>query len=302
MKKLVWICVAAAIAAAGAWGYGALIRRENDSAKRIQLLAVAEEQSVTLSFSRNGRLVTRVPEEGETVRAKEVVARIEEPGLSQDASDYERQMAQVRAREMSRREEVARLKAQLAEIASEERRLTRLVREGIAPAADLETLRHRRDANAAAVRGREAERGLLEAEEESLRVRLAKVRRFEKEGALVASATGRVLTRHRREGEWVEPGQPVVTIQIEAPYLRVEVPEEHLSAFEVGKRVAIWPQARPAAHFRARILSIKPRSEFASRKNWGIQGRDLLTFSVRLAPEGIQAISGQTFVVEAGGP
>jgi hypothetical protein len=51
---------------------------------------------------------------------------------------------------------------------------------------------------------------------------------------------------------------------------------------------------------RARIISIRPRSEFATRRNWGLQSRDLRTFSVRLAPEGPAVVSGQTFVVEAG--
>ena len=40
--------------------------------------------------------------------------------------------------------------------------------------------------------------------------------------------------------------------------------------------------------------------EFATRKNWGLQSRDLKTFSVRLAPNNAGIISGQTFVVEAG--
>jgi len=132
-------------------------------------------------------------------------------------------------------------------------------------------------------------------------VRLEKVRHFEKEGVLSSPQAGTVLTRHRRLGEWVEPGQPIVTLQIEAPFLRVEVPEERLSAFAVGKNVTVWPQARPDARFQAKIVSIKPRSEFATRKNWGIQSRDLQTFSVRLQPlNNGTVVSGQTFVVETG--
>jgi HlyD family secretion protein len=110
-----------------------------------------------------------------------------------------------------------------------------------------------------------------------------------------------VLTRHHRQGEWVAAGEPIVTIQLAAPYLRVEVPEERLSAFSVGKSVEVWPQARPDARVRARVVSIRPRSEFATRRNWGLQSRDLRTFSVRLAAEGLPIVSGQTFVVEAGG-
>jgi len=300
MKKAMWVGVAVAIAVAGTWGYGALARREDDTGRAVRLLAIAEEQSLALSFSRSGRLVSPVPDEGEAVAAGQTVAKIEEPGLAEDASDFDRQMAQTRAREKSRQEEVARLRADLAQIASEEKRISRLVREGIAPAADLETLQHRRDGVNAAIRAREAEKGQLTAEEESLHARLGKVRHFEKEGALVAPSGGIVLTRHHRMGEWVGAGEPIVTLQLEAPRLRVEVPEERLSAFTLGKTVEIWPQARPDARARAKVVSIRPRSEFATRRNWGIRERDLRTFSVRLAPEGLPVVSGQTFVVEAG--
>ncbi|HSD72418.1 MAG TPA: efflux RND transporter periplasmic adaptor subunit [Thermoanaerobaculia bacterium] len=300
MKKAVWVGVAIAIAVAGTWGYGALARREDDSGRPVRLLAIAEEQSLALSFSRSGRLVSPVPDEGETVKKGDIVTRIEEPGLAEDASDFERQMAETRAREKTRQEDVARLQAQLAEATSEERRISRLVKEGIAPSAELETVRHRRDGISAEIRGREAEKGRIDAEEEALQVRLDKVRRFEKEGALVAPASGTVLTRHHRQGEWVTSGDPIVTIQLAAPYLRVEVPEEKLAVFAVGKTVQVWPQARPDSRTRARIVSIRPRSEFATRRNWGLQNRDLRTFSVRLATENLPVVSGQTFIVEAG--
>jgi HlyD family secretion protein len=300
MKKGIWVAVAVAVAVAGAWGYGALMRQENDDGRRVQLLAIAEEQHLDLSFSRSGRLVTRVPEEGEVVKAGSVVARIEEAGLSEDASDLERQRDQVSSQERTRREQVAQLQAQLSQNASEEKRMARLASEGVAPAADLETLQHKREELAAGIRAREAEKGSFDAQERSLASRLDKVHRFESEGILTALVGGTVLTRYHRQGEFVAAGDPVVTLQVEAPYLRVEVPEERLSAFSVGASVTVWPQARPDARFAARIVTIKPRAEFATRKNWGLQSRDLKTFSVRLAPQNAGIVSGQTFVVEAG--
>ena len=82
MRKAWWVAVAIVIAAAGAWVYGALMREENDTARPVRLLAIAEEQSLDLSFSRSGRLITAVPDEGEPIAAGSVVARIEEPGLA----------------------------------------------------------------------------------------------------------------------------------------------------------------------------------------------------------------------------
>jgi HlyD family secretion protein len=300
MKKALWVGVAIVIAAAGAWLYGALAREEDDTTRPVRLLAIAEVQTLDLSFSRSGRLVTGVPEEGEMIAAGAVVARIEQPGLSQDAADLERQRAQVRARDQARLEDIQKLRADLAQVEADERRLSRLVKEGIAASADLESLQHRRQGAQAGIRSREKEKQQLEAEDAALAARLDKVGRFEKEGTLVTAVSGRVLTRHHREGEFVEAGNPVVTLEVSSPYLRVEVPEERLSVFRQGKRVRVWPQARPEAPFFARIVSVKPRSEFATRKNWGLQSRDLKTFSVRLAPEGQGVVSGQTFVVEAG--
>jgi len=301
VKKALWVVLAVGIALAGAWGYGELVRRENDSGEPVRLLAIAEEQSLALSFSRKGRLTTRIPDEGEAVTAGEEVARLEEPGLSEDATDLERQISQVQARDRTRLEDIGKLRAQFASVAADERRIGRLVTEGVSPTANLEALQHQREALAAEIRGREAEKGQLDAEEQSLRVRLEKIRVFEKEGILHSLAAGTVLTRHRRQGEWVEPGQPVITLQIDKQYLRAEVPEERLSSFIVGQLVTVWPQARPNARFQARIASIKPRSEYATRKNWGIQSRDLQTFSVRLQPLDASVVAGQTFVVEAGG-
>jgi HlyD family secretion protein len=300
MKRVAWVGVAIAIAVAGAWGYGALVRQENDSGVRVRLLAIAEDQTVDLSFSRAGRIVTRVPDEGESIVAGDLVARIEEPGLAEDAADFERQRAELTAKELTRRQNVEKAKAELAQISSDEKRIARLVGEGVAPAADLETLRHRRDATEAGIRALETERDQLQAQDKTLAVRADKVKHFEKEGTLLSPAAGVVLTRQHRQGEWVEAGQAIVTMQTGTPFLRVEVPEERLSTFAVGSNVSVWPQARPQDRFPARVVSVKPRSEFATRRNWGLQSRDLKTFSVRLTPQGAAVIAGQTFVVEAG--
>jgi hypothetical protein len=113
-------------------------RVDHRIAGELRLLAIAEEQSLTVSFSRRGRLTTRIPEEGETLAAGQEVARIEEPGLSEDASDIERQISQVKARDLTRLEEIEKLRAQFAAVASDERRIGRLVKEGGAEGVKLE--------------------------------------------------------------------------------------------------------------------------------------------------------------------
>src|SRR4029079_894169 len=159
VKKALWEVLAVGIALAGAWGYGELVRRENDQGQPVRLLAIAEEQSLALSFSRRGRLTTRVPEEGEAIASGAEVARIEEPVLSEDATDIERQISQVQARDTMRLQEIEKLRAQFASVAADERRIGSLVQGAVSPAANLETLQHQREAIAADIRAREAEKG-----------------------------------------------------------------------------------------------------------------------------------------------
>ena len=168
MKRVAWVGVAIAIAVAGAWGYGALVRQENDSGARVRLLAIAEDQTLDLSFSRAGRIVTRVPDEGESVASGDIVARVEQPGLAEDGADYQRQRAELKARELTRRQNVRKPRRSSRRSRARRSGSRRLVREGIAPAADLELLRHRRDATEAGIRALETEKNQLEAQDNTL--------------------------------------------------------------------------------------------------------------------------------------
>jgi hypothetical protein len=40
VKRVLWIFLAVGIALAGAWGYGELVRRENDTGQPLRLLAI----------------------------------------------------------------------------------------------------------------------------------------------------------------------------------------------------------------------------------------------------------------------
>jgi biotin carboxyl carrier protein len=248
-------------------GYGALMRQENDDGRRVQLLAIAEEQHLDLLLPQRASADARAGGR-EAVKAGSLVARIEE-ALSEDASDLERQREQISAQEKSRKEQVLQLQAQQAQNASEEKRMGRLASEGVAPAADLETLQHKREELAAGIRAREAEKGNFEAQERSLASRLDKVHRFEKEGTLISPVGGMVLTRYHREGEFVAAGDPIVTLQVEAPWLRVEVPEERLSAFVVGGSVTVWPQARLGRPLAARVAHDQAAGRVRHEKELG---------------------------------
>ena len=213
------------------------------------------------------------------------VAQIEEPGLAEDASDIERQISQVHARDRTRLQEIEKLRAQFA-VGRLRRAAHGAARQGGRLARGRASRRSSTSARPSRPRSARARprRGSSTAEEQAL-TRPARQDPGLREGrrARISPTTGIGPHAASSRGRMGRAGRTVVTLQIEAPYLRVEVPEERLSAFAVGKTVTVWPQARPDARFQAKIVSIKPRSEFATRRNWGLQSRDLQTFSVRLA-------------------
>jgi HlyD family secretion protein len=300
MRKLSTALLLVVVVTGGSYAYRSARDREDDTGAAVLLLATVEEEPLVLSFARAGRITKPVPEEGSHVQAGATVAVIEEVGLAEDIAGLTHQIEEVQAKETVRAHEAKRLRALLAQAEGDEARSTDLASQGIAHAAEAETRRHEREAVSQQFAAVEAARAELAARASSLTAQRQKLRRFQDEAVLKSPISARVLTRHKRAGEWTAVGEPVVTLESSAPYLRVEVPEERLRGFALGASVLAWPQTRPGQRQRARVVSVRPRAEYATRKDWGIARRDLKTLSVRLRVLEGSATAGETWCVEAG--
>ncbi len=183
-----------------------------DIEDRKAVLATVQTVDLTSARARIGGTITELlVDEGTTVKAGEVVARIKDEKLNL-------QMQAVQARTASLQAE-----RKLAEIALN--RAQRLRKSGAGSQAKLDEARTNLDVVVKNLKAMESERGL--------------VLQRQKEGAVLAPTNGRVINVKVVTGMVILPGEPVATIADETYILRLEVPERHARFIDKGDSVQV---------------------------------------------------------------
>ncbi len=161
-----------------------------------------------------GQVETVLVDEGLTVDAGDVIAQL-------DARRLRAQLAEAQAGVLRTQSELAERKAELAFAEFEHRRIGNLHESQVA--SEREWVEAERLIGVARARRDAAERSVAEGERE---VQLLSIRLDDM--TVRAPYDARVVTRHVDPGEWIEPGEPIVTLvstgTIEA---RLEVPERY---------------------------------------------------------------------------
>lgn len=90
--------------------------------------------------------------------------------------------------------------------------------------------------------------------------------------AVRAPFAGRLGIRQVDIGEYVQPGDPIVTLQaLDTLLIDFMLPQRHLGNLEVGQPLVIHTDAWPDTPFEGRITAISPKVDPATR-NFAIQG------------------------------
>jgi len=98
---------------------------------------------------------------------------------------------------------------------------------------------------------------------------------------VVAPERGQVADRVHQPGEIVMPGAPVVTVaQLDTVKVLAAVDETRVGAVRVGDPVRVRVYTFDDRWFDGWVTDIQPAGDFATRKDWGAQRRDIRTFTV----------------------
>ena len=82
-------------------------------------------------------------------------------------------------------------------------------------------------------------------------------------------------------GEVVAVGVPVVTLsQLDTVKVLAPVDETRVGAVRAGDKVRVRVYTFDRRQFEGVVTDIEPAGEFATRKDWGAQRRDIRTFTV----------------------
>ena len=226
----------------------------------IKVSGTIEAVTTELSFKTAGRVRERLVDEGESVAAGQIVARLENSEARQELAIREAELAVAQAtvaelRAGSRSEEIAQAEASVARFKAEMQRTSdefvrseQLFKREVISRRDLEQAVAARDSSAAALREsserlRQANNGARSETRQQAAARLqsavalADIARIRlDETTLTAPSEGIVLSKNVEAGEYVAPGTAVVTIgRTKTVWIRGYVPEYELPRMKLGQ-------------------------------------------------------------------
>ncbi|HEV2104828.1 MAG TPA: HlyD family efflux transporter periplasmic adaptor subunit, partial [Candidatus Eisenbacteria bacterium] len=271
-----------------------------------------EMDEVDVASQVGGRLVRLVANEGDTVRAGDTLAVLEQQDVTAAlaAQMAQAQRATAQARDLAagaRPAELVVARSNLAAAQADEElarttfaRTDRLAKAGVVAQAELDRARATRDAAIARARAAASELQLQEdgfrrqqvaaAKEAAAAAQADLAGARGRAGALVrvAPRRGVVLLRNYEEGELVPAGGPVVTLgDPDSLWMRVYVAAPRLTAVRLGAVVEVRPVGAPHA-FAGRVVQIATQAEFTPRAALTEEEQANLVFGVKvaLAPTG----------------
>jgi HlyD family secretion protein len=306
-KKLIAIAVAAVVLLAVAVSWW--IRRGYDS-EAIVLHGNVDLRQLDLPFKDSERIAEVLVEEGTTVRAGQVLARLDTgrllPRIKQAEANRAAQSEVLRKlRNGARPEEIAQARAALAaaeaEAANAKSQLERL--KAISDASkgravsvqDMEVAtmqarmsearaRNAKETLALVLAGpRKEEIEQAQAQLDAAAAELALLKRQLADAELVAPTEGVIRNRLMEPGELATPGRPVFSIALDNPkWIRAYVSEPDLGRINVDMPASVLSDSAPDQPIEGRVAFISSTAEFTPKTVQTEELRTSLVYEVRV--------------------
>jgi RND family efflux transporter MFP subunit len=222
---------------------------------------------VQLGYKVGGRLASVPVTEGDNVQPGQLVGRME-------TDDLDVQVQAARATLEGARASLAQARAGLDKAARDLERQRELLSSDATTQQQMDAAKAGADMATAQVRAgdaqvRQAESALAQAE---LQRSYAELR---------APSAGQVSEVIHRPGEMVMVGTPVLALaQVDTVKVRAAVDETRIGAIRIGDGVRVKVYTFDRREFLGEVTEIQPAGDFATRKDWGAERRDIRTFTV----------------------
>ena len=242
-------------------------RTEGYTGGAIVTTGTVEGVHVELSFKVPGRLATVEVAEGAVVTTGQLVARLE-------TQDLEVALATARAALEAARAALAETRANGDRLEHDLARQATLAKTGATTQQQVDDAQAAVSVNKAQQQARVAQ--IHQAESA---VSLAVLQRSYAE--LRAPVAGLVSEKVHEPGEMVSAGTPVLLLsEVDTVKVHAAVDETRVGAVRPGDVVRVRVYTFDRRWFEGRVSDIQSSGDFATRKDWGAQRRDIRTFSV----------------------
>lgn len=304
MKKLFLAILLLALASFAAWrARGWFLKSDGE----LKLYGNVDIRGVDLGFRVAGKLMDVIKDEGDAVKAGEVIARIDPQPYQHDLAKAEAELAAAEA-DLAlkstgyRAEEIEQARAAVEEshvivkdARSVRERHAALLGGGGTSKQNVESAQAALDEAEQRVKVAEAKLRLLEAGFRAEEIATSKARVAQAKAAvstaklrvedseLKAPADGVVLTRALEPGAVVQAGATVLSLSLEKPvWVRAYVHEKELGSFPTGRKVLLTTDGRPDRPYHGQVGFVSPKAEFTPKAVETPELRTSLVYRLRI--------------------
>jgi len=257
------LLLAAAIVAI--WSYRH--RKEGYHGGNITTTGTLEAVQVSLGFKVAGKVAAVPVSEGDRVRPGQIVALLE-------SQDLDVAVSSAKAAVESARAAVGEARANREKAARDLARVRDLLSQGAATRQQLDAADAAFQVGAAQVAAGEAQRHQAESA-------LAQAVLERSYATLTAPEAGQITEKIHHPGEMVTMGTAVVTVaNLDTLKVHAPVDETQVGAVRPGDAVLVKVYTFDNRTFQGVVTDVSPSGDFATRKDWGAQRRDIRTFDV----------------------
>ncbi|MDO4177752.1 MAG: efflux RND transporter periplasmic adaptor subunit [Phascolarctobacterium sp.] len=257
MKKIIILIIVLALAAGGFYYYKNQTKEDVDKAI---LYGNVEIRQTNLSFQVSGKIKELLVEEGDAVKAGQVVAVL-------DSSDYEMALRQAQA-------QVKQLEAQEAAAQDKYNRYSALARQNVISQLEFENITHNLTANIAGV----------EAAKEAAKIAENKLAYTK----LIAPEEGTIISRAQEPGATVSASQTIYTLSKMKPmWIRAYISEKQLGNVYPDMSATVLtdtvdPKTGEKRSYKGRVGYISPTAEFTPKTVQTEELRTDLVYQIRV--------------------
>jgi HlyD family secretion protein len=277
---LIVVAILAVIGAGGAWYF---LSRPKLPAGLAAGNGRLEANMVYITAKYPGRLAEVLADEGDTVEAGQVLARIDTSALEAQLREAEAQIVAAQDTRKVAQTQIDARKADYEFAARQSKRSTSLIPAGAVSQREADADTARMLSTRAELAGAQAEATRTLATIDAAQATADRLKAEIKDAVLVAPIRGRVEKRLAEPGETVGAGGRVLSVSdLSDVYMYVFLPEEVSGKVALGSEARIVLDAAPDYPIRAFISFVSPQAQFTPKSVETAEERHNLTFRVKL--------------------
>jgi len=303
-KKVILIVILLLAVAAIAW-FAA--RRTGDNGSTVAVSGTIEVTDVEVSFKVPGRVRERLVDEGELVKAGQIVARLDDDDLRLDVAQREqdREVLAANLRELEngfRKEDIARADAAVGRVKADAERLKAdfarqetLFQREVISRRDFDAAKAAYESSRAALREAVAQQELMHRGPRREQIDAARARLGQSREALELARTrlgyttlsspmaGLVLAKHVEPGEQVAAGTPIISVgDMANTWMRAYIAETDLGRVKVGQKARVKSDTWPDRRYEGTVSFISPEAEFTPKSVQTEKERVKLVYRIKI--------------------